>query len=44
MFSQKSNKKKKEGACKKTLSFETNASSSNLRKNDLEEFDIGEFV
>ena len=27
-----------------SLSSETDASSSNLRKNDLEEFDIGEFV
>jgi hypothetical protein len=27
-----------------SLSFETDAGSSNLRKNDLEDFDIGEFI
>jgi hypothetical protein len=27
-----------------SFSYETDASSSSLRKNDLEDFDIGEFV
>ena len=32
------------GLLDSTLSFETEASSSSLRKNDLEKFDIGDFV